>query len=159
MTSKFGLAFRNKELSHKKVVKNYKRRPCIPGLNPTSTMGIRAWVATACCILPENQQHGSCGGAGRCDPFEPSPMHQDVKGLSPNMRYVAKVHSYRCKGAQAAPVTGCRMRGNGLKLHQRRLRLDIWENSSQTVVMHWDRLPGRWRHHAWRGSRTMDTWH
>jgi len=58
-------------------------------------------------------------------------------------------------------ITSHSMRGDGLKLHQGRFRLDFKKNSSQKE---WSGTgtgcPGRWwSHHPWRCLRTVEMWH
>jgi len=59
------------------------------------------------------------------------------------------------------PRNSNRMRGNSLKLSQRKFRLDIREkNSPERAVMQWHSCTGKWwGHHPWRCSRNVEMWH
>jgi len=66
---------------------------------------------------------------------------------------------WRGGGQPLLPGNSNSMRGDGLKLHQGMLWLDVRKHIfSERVVMQWHSCQGRWWDHH-HGSRTMETWH
>jgi len=84
------------------------------------------------------------------------PKESDAQEIK--MAYVQCFLHHNSKGPH---VIHYRMRGNGLKLCQGRLRFCI-RNSfySKRAVMQWHSCPGRWwGHRPWRCPRAMEMWY